>query len=89
MITTHVQDEYIQAISSFIDQLDQNGLLIAKEMREDGKEPFIYILKPNNSLEITSSDVQDITEIAQHTMTVFERRGGIPGTRFSWYMTVV
>lgn len=74
---TSAQDEYTRTFISYIAQLEQEGLKPAKEIRVEGSQPFVFILRPQNSPEVTDDDVQNVTDLALHTVQIFESRGGL------------
>lgn len=76
-VSTPVQDEYTRTFLSYIDQLEQEGLEPVKEIRVEGSQPFVFILRPQNTQEVTGEDVQNVTDLALHTVQVFESRGGL------------
>jgi hypothetical protein len=76
LVSTPAQDKYTEAFMTFVMQLDQEGLTAAKEIRVQESRPFIFILKPQ-SKEIADDDVQNITELALRTVSVFESGGGL------------
>jgi hypothetical protein len=76
-IGTPAQDEHTQAFMTYISQLEQEGLVTTKEIRVEESQPFVFILKPNNTSEITDEDVRNVTELALHTVQIFESRGGL------------
>ena len=76
-VSTPAQDEQTQAFMSFITQLEHEGLEPAKEIRVDDSQPFVFIIRPKNTLEVTDEDVQNVTALALHTVQVFEGRGGL------------
>jgi hypothetical protein len=76
-IGTPAQGEYTQTFMDYIAQLKQEGLETAKEIRVEESQPFVFILKPQNTQEIADEDVRDVTELALHTVQVFESRGGL------------
>jgi hypothetical protein len=61
----------------YITKLEREGLEPAKEIRVEGSKPFVFILRPRNTLEVTDGDVQNVTNLALHTVQVFESRGGL------------
>ena len=61
----------------YIAQLQKDGLVTAKEIRVEGSQPFIFLLKPQNSQEITDDDIQNVTDLVLHTVSLFESRGGL------------
>ena len=77
VISTPVQDEYTQAFTEYIAQLQNDGLVTAKEIRVEGSQPFISLLNPQNSQEVTDEDTQDVTDLVLHTVSLFESRGGL------------
>jgi hypothetical protein len=76
-VSTPVQDEYTQAFITYVAQLEQEELVTVKEIRVEESQPFIFILKPQNSQEITDQDVLNIIDLALRTVSVFESRGGL------------
>ena len=76
-VSTPAQDEHTQAFMSFITQLDQEGLEPTKDIRVEDSQPFVFIIRPKNTLEVTDEDVQNVTALALHTVQVFEGRGGL------------
>jgi len=46
LISTLAQDKYTEALITYVAQLEQEGLVTAKEIRVEGSQPFIFILKP-------------------------------------------
>jgi hypothetical protein len=76
-VSTPVQDEHTQAFMSFITQLEGEGLEPAKEIRVEDSRPFIFIVSPKNTMEVTDEDVQSVTDLALHTVQVFESRSGL------------
>jgi hypothetical protein len=77
LVSTPAQNEHTQAFMNYIAQLDQEGLEPAKEIRVDDSQPFVFILEPQNTLEVTEEDVQKVTDLALYTVQVFEGRGGL------------
>ena len=77
IISTPVQDEYTQAFMEYIAQLQNDGLVTAKEIKVEGSQLFIFLLKPQNSQEITDEDIQNVTDLLLHTVSLFESRGGL------------
>ena len=75
-VGTPLQDKYTEAFMIFAKQLEQEGLIAAKEIRVEESKPFILILKPL-SREITQEDVGNVTELALRTVSVFESGGGL------------
>ncbi len=76
-VSTPEQDEYTQEFMTYIALLEQEGLVTAKEIQVEGSHPFFFILRPQNATEITDEDVLNITDLALHTVSVFESRGGL------------
>jgi hypothetical protein len=76
-ISTPAQDEYSQAFTNYVLQLEQEGLVTAKEIRVEESKPFIFILKPQNSRDVSDEDVRNVIDLILHTVTVFESRGGL------------
>jgi hypothetical protein len=76
-VSTPAQDEHTQAFMSFITQLEGEGLESAKEILVEESQPFVFILRPRNTLEVTDEDIQNVTDLALHTVQVFEGRGGL------------
>lgn len=76
-ISTPAQDEHTQAFKSYVAQLESEGLEPAKEIRVGDSQPFVFILRPQNIREVSDEDVQNITDLALHTVQVFEGRGGL------------
>lgn len=76
IISTPAQDEYTQVFITYISQLEHEGLVNLKEIRVEGSQPFVFILKPQ-SQEITDEDVKNVTELALRTVSVFESGGGL------------
>jgi len=76
-ISTPAQDKYIREFMGYVAQLEQEGLMSEKEIRVEGSKPFIFILRPQNSQEITNNDMRNITDIALRAVSIFESRGGI------------
>lgn len=74
---TSAQDNHIQAFTQYVEQLEHDGLVAAKEIRVEGTEPFIFVLRPDDTHEITDQDVLNITELALRAVSVFESRGGL------------
>jgi hypothetical protein len=74
---TPAQDEYTRTFMNYIAHLEQEGLEPAKEIQVEESQPFVFILKPRNTLEVTDDDVQNITDLALQTVQVFESRGGL------------
>ena len=77
IISTPAQDEYTQAFTEYITQLQNDGLVTAKEIKVEGSQPFIFLLKPQNSQEITDEDIQNVTDLVLHTVSLFESHGGL------------
>jgi len=77
IISTPEQNEYAQAFITYVSQLRQEGLTNVKEIRVEGSQPFIFILAPQKSREITDEDVRNATELILRTVSVFESRGGL------------
>ena len=77
IISTPEQDEYSQAFIAYVSQLRQEGLGNAKEIRVEGSQPFIFILNPQKTQEITDEDVHDATELILRTVSVFESHRGL------------
>jgi hypothetical protein len=77
VVSTPAQDEYTQAFIAYVSQLEQEGLETVKEIRVEGSQPFIFILKPQKSQELTNEVVSSTTELALRTVGVFESRGGL------------
>ena len=61
----------------YIAQLQNDGLVTVKEIRVEGSQSFIFLLKPQNSQEITDEDIQNVTDLVLHTVNLFESRGGL------------
>jgi len=76
IVSTPGEDKYTEAFMTYVGQLDQEGLTTVKEIRIEGSQPFIFILKPQ-SQEITDEDVQNVTELAVLTVSVFDSAGGL------------
>jgi hypothetical protein len=76
-VSTPAQDEYTQAFMSYVSQLEGEGLKPAKDIRVEDSQPFVFIIRPKNTLEVTDEEVQNVTELALHTVQVFESRGGL------------
>jgi len=76
-VSTPAQDEHTQAFMSFITQLEGEGLEPAKEIRVEESKPFVFILRPQYTLEVSDEDVQNVTDLALHAVQVFESRGGL------------
>ena len=76
VVSTPAQDEYTQAFIAYVSKLEQEGLETVKEIRVEGSQPFIFILKPQ-SQEITDEVVSSTTELVLRTVSVFESRGGL------------
>ena len=76
LTSTPGQDEYTEAFTSYVRQLDQEGLVTVKEIRVEGSQPFIFILKPQ-SKEIADEDVKNVTALALRTVSVFDSGGGL------------
>jgi hypothetical protein len=74
---TPAQDEYTRTFIDYVAQLEEEGLEPAKEIRVEGSQPFVFILRPQNTPEVTDDDVQNVTDLALHTVQVFESRGGL------------
>jgi hypothetical protein len=74
--STPPQDKYAEAFTAYAKQLEQEGLTAAKEIRVGESQPFIFILKPQ-SQEITDEDVENVTELALRSISVFEGGGGL------------
>lgn len=74
LVSTPQQDIYIEAFITFVKQLEQEGLITAKEIRVENSQPFVFILK---SQEITDEDVKNIVELAVRTVSAFESGGGL------------
>jgi hypothetical protein len=70
------QDKYSEAFTTYAKQLEQEGLTAAKEIRVEESQPFIFVLKPQ-SQEITDKDVDNVTELALRTVSVFESGVGL------------
>jgi hypothetical protein len=75
--STPAQDNYTQAFLDYVAQLEEEGLEGAKEIQVEGSQPFVLISRPQNTVEVSDSDVQNVTELALHTVQVFESRGGL------------
>lgn len=75
-VSTPLQDKYAEAFMIFAKQLEQEGLTTVKEIQVEESQPLIFILKPQ-SQEITEEDVENVTELALRTVSVFEGGGGL------------
>jgi hypothetical protein len=73
--STPAQDKYTEAFMTYARQLDQEGLTSVKEIRVEESKPFIFILKPR-SKEIADEDLEEVTELALRTVSVFDSAGG-------------
>ncbi len=76
LVSTPALDKYTEALMTYVKQLDQEGLTTVKEIRVKESQPFIFILKPQ-SKEVTDEDVVNVTELAVHTVSVFDSAGGL------------
>jgi hypothetical protein len=76
IINTPAQEKHAEAFMTYMKQLKQEGLATAKEIRVKGSRPFIFILKPQ-SQEITGEDIENVTELATRTVSVFDSGGGL------------
>src|SRR5687767_12814608 len=76
LISTPAQDKYTEAFIQYVGQLEKEGLTSVKEIRVEESQPFIFILKPE-SQEITDEDVENVTELALRTVSVFDSGGGL------------
>lgn len=75
-VSTPMQDKYAEAFMNYTKQLEQEGLITAKETRIEQSQPFIFILRPQSD-EITDEDVKNVTELALCTVSVFDSAGGL------------
>jgi hypothetical protein len=75
-VSTSPRDKYAEAFMTYVKHLEQQGLAAAKEIRVEESRPFIFILKPQ-SQEITDEEVENVTELALRTVSVFESGGGL------------
>ncbi len=71
-----MQEKHAEAFMTYMKQLEQEGLTTAKEIRVKESQPFIFILKPQ-SQEITGEDIENVTELALHTVNVFDSGAGL------------
>ncbi len=76
-VSTPAQDEHTRTFMNYVAQLEQEGLEPVKEIRVEESRPFVFILRPQSTLEVTDEDVQNVTELALYTVKVFEGRGGL------------
>ena len=76
VISTPAQEKHAEAFMNYMKQLEQEGLATAKEIRVKESQPFIFILKPQ-SQEITDEDIENVTELAIRTVSVFDSGGGL------------
>ena len=76
-ISTPAQDERTQAFMSYVAQLEGEGVKPAKEIRVKDSRPFVFVMRPQNTLEVTDQDVRNVTDLALHTVQVFESHGGL------------
>jgi hypothetical protein len=65
------QGKLTLAFISYVKELELNGLIAVQEIRVEGNQPLITLLSPDSN-EITQQDMQNVTEIALHTVIVFE-----------------
>jgi hypothetical protein len=75
-ITTPAQEKYADAFMSYMKQVEQEGVTAVKEIRVEESQPFIFILKPESD-EITDEEVENVTELALRTVSVFDSTGGL------------
>ena len=75
-VSTPPPDKYAEAFTIYAKQLQQEGLTAAKEIRVEESQPFIFILKPQDQ-EITDEDVNNVTDLALRTVSVFESARGL------------
>ena len=75
-IGTTAQEKHAEAFMIYMKQLEQEGLTTAKEIRVEESQPFIFILKPQ-SQEITDKDIDNVTELAVRTVSLFDSGRGL------------
>ena len=59
----------------YIAQLQKDGLTTAKEIKVEGSQPFIFLLKPAKRREITDEDINNVKDLVLYTISLFESRG--------------
>lgn len=75
-VSTPAQEQHAEAFMTYVQQLEQEGLTPVKEIRVEASQPFIFILKPESD-EITDEEVENVTELALRTVSIFDSRGGL------------
>lgn len=68
---------YAEAALDYAAQLKENGLVAVKQIDlNDGSEAFITLLVPGTG-EVTPQDIEQVTELTQFTVEVFENHKGL------------
>ncbi len=70
VVSTPTQDEYTHAFIAYVSQLEQEGLETVKEIRVEGSQPFILILKTQNK-EKKEQVLSKTKKLAHSTVSVF------------------
>jgi uncharacterized protein YbdZ (MbtH family) len=73
---TPEQKAFIGSASDLLDHLEKDGLDTVKQIGLNGGSPFVFILKPAKTTEITDEDISTARSLAGATMEILETRGG-------------
>jgi hypothetical protein len=75
-ISTPAQEKHAEAFLNYMKILEAEGLTTVKEISVKKSQPFIFILEPQ-SQEITDEEVVNVTDLAVHTVSLFDSGGGL------------